>query len=55
LEYPQLPFRHKTIKKAVFTKHRPMTAFSEMPSGSRVDAQQLSLPNRGAALRMELP
>jgi hypothetical protein len=37
----------QNYKKAVFTKHRSMTAFSEMPSGSRVDAQQLSLPNRG--------
>jgi hypothetical protein len=31
----------------VFTKDRRMTAFSEMPSGYRVDAQQLLLPNRG--------
>src|SRR5262252_8732131 len=28
-----------------------MTAFSEMPIGSRVDAQQLHLPNRGEYIR----
>ena len=28
-----------------------MTAFSEMPIGSRVDAQQLYLPNRGEYIR----
>jgi hypothetical protein len=32
-------------------KDRRMTAFSEMPIGSRVDAQQLYLPNRGEYIR----